>query len=43
MLWIVSNKLPIGILASSSKENFYKHIKGMKFKFKKDRWKIKFE
>jgi hypothetical protein len=27
----------------SSKENFYKHIKGMKLKFRKDIWKIKFE
>jgi hypothetical protein len=27
--------------ASFSKENFYKHIKGMKLELKKDRWKIK--
>jgi len=43
MLWNVSNKLQVNILASSSKENFYKHIKRMKFKFRKDRWKIKIE
>ncbi len=43
MLWIILDKLQVDILASSSKENFYKHIKGMKFKFRKDKWKIKFE
>jgi hypothetical protein len=42
MLWIVSNKLQVGILASSSKEIFYKHMKGMKLEFKNNRWKIKF-
>jgi hypothetical protein len=31
------------MLASSSKENFFKHIKGMKFKFRKDKWKINIE
>ncbi len=43
MLQIVSNKLQVSMLASSSKENFYKHIKGMKLKLKKDIWKIKVE
>jgi hypothetical protein len=41
MLWNVSDKLLVDILASLSKENFYKHIKGMKLKFKNDRWEIK--
>jgi hypothetical protein len=43
MLWIISNKLQVGISASSSKENVYEHLKGMKLEFRKDRWKIKFE
>jgi hypothetical protein len=36
MLWIISDKLQVAILASLSKENFYKQIKGMKLEFKKD-------
>jgi hypothetical protein len=43
MLWTISNKLQVGISVSSSKENFYKHIKGMKLELKKDKWEIKFE
>jgi hypothetical protein len=43
MLWIVSNKLEVGIPTCSSKENFYKYAKGMKLEFRKDIWKIKFE
>jgi hypothetical protein len=43
MLWTISNKLQVGILVFSSKENFYKHIKGMKLEFKKDKWKKKIE
>jgi hypothetical protein len=43
MLWIVSNKLKVGIPACSSKDNFYKHGKRNKLEFSKDRWKIKFE
>jgi hypothetical protein len=43
MLWIILDKLQVDISISSSKEIFYKHIKGMKLKFKKDIWKIKFE
>jgi hypothetical protein len=43
MLWTISNKLQVSISTSSSKEKFYKDIKGMKLKFKKDKWKIKFE
>jgi hypothetical protein len=43
MLWIVSDKLQVGISTSSSKDNLYKQIKGMKLEFKKDKWKIKFE
>jgi hypothetical protein len=31
------------MLTSSSKENLYKHIKGMKLKLRKDIWKIKIE
>ncbi len=43
MLWTISDKLQINISISSSKENFYKQLKGMKLEFMKDRWKIKFE
>jgi hypothetical protein len=43
MLWIVFDKLQVDILASSSKDNFYKHMKGMNLEFNKDGWKIKFE
>jgi len=43
MLWIVSNELQVSISTYSSKESFYKQIKGMKLEFKKDIWKIKFE
>jgi hypothetical protein len=43
MLWIVLDKLQVSMLASSSKENFYKHIKGMNLELKKDIWKIKVE
>jgi len=43
MLCIVSDKLQVDISTSSSKENFYQHLKGMKLEFKKDIWKIKFE
>jgi hypothetical protein len=31
MLWTISNKLQVGISASSSKENFYKQIKGINY------------
>jgi hypothetical protein len=37
MLWIASDKLQVGILASFSKDNFYKHIKGIKFEFRKNK------
>jgi len=43
MLWIVLNKLEVNISTSSSKDNFYKHIKGMKLEFREWRWKINFE
>jgi hypothetical protein len=43
MLWIVLDKLQVNISISSSKENFHKHIKGMKLEFRKDRWKTKFD
>jgi phosphatidylserine decarboxylase len=43
MLWTILDKLQVSMLASSFKENFYKHIKGMKLEVKKDRWKIKVE
>ncbi len=43
MLWIVLNKIQVNISTSSSKDNFYQHIKGMKLEFKEERWKIKFE
>jgi hypothetical protein len=36
MLWTVSYKLQVDILASLSKDHFYKHIKRMKLKFRKD-------
>jgi hypothetical protein len=39
----ISNKLQVGISTCSSKDNFYKHVKGMKLEFNKDRWKINFE
>jgi hypothetical protein len=42
-LWIVLDKVQVNISTSSSKDNFYKHIKGMKLLFKEERWKIKFE
>jgi hypothetical protein len=34
MLWTISNKLQVGILVSSSKENFYRHMKGIKLENK---------
>jgi hypothetical protein len=37
MLWTASDKLQVDILASLSKDNFYKHIKGIKFEFKKNK------
>jgi hypothetical protein len=43
MLWTISNKLQVSISTSFSKENFYKHMKGMKLEFRKDRWKIEIE
>ncbi len=43
MLWTISNKLQVSIPISSSKEIFYKHMKGMELEFRKDKWKIKFE
>ncbi len=43
MLRIVSDKLQVDMLTSSSKENLYKHIKGMKLELRKDIWKIKIE
>jgi hypothetical protein len=43
MLWTILDKLQVSISTSSSKENVYKHLKGMKLEFKKDKWKIKFE
>jgi hypothetical protein len=36
MLWNVLDNLQVSILVSLSKENFYKHIKGMTLKFKID-------
>jgi hypothetical protein len=40
---IILDKLQVNISTSSSKENFYKRLKGMKLEFKKVKWKIKFE
>jgi hypothetical protein len=40
MLWTVSNKLQVDMFISSSNENLYMDIKGVKLKFKKDRLKI---
>jgi hypothetical protein len=40
MLWTISDKLQVDMFISSSKENLYMDIKGVKLEFKKDRWKI---
>jgi hypothetical protein len=43
MLWVVLDKLQVGMSNSSSKNNFYNDIKGIKIEFKKHGWKIKCE